>query len=245
MGRKVNPIGFRVGVIKDWSSRWYADRNYAEQLHEDLMLRELIRERLSNAGIARVTISRSGDDLSINVFTAKPGIVIGKGGATVDALRRDLERRTGKRINLNIEEIRHPELEAQLIAESISEQISKRISYRRASKQAVQRAMRAGARGVKIKVSGLLAGPSSMRRTSTELEGRVPLHTLRADIDYAQVHVRTGGGRIGVKVWVYKGEVLPNSEEENAATAATAPPPQPRERRGRSQRRRSNANANA
>ncbi len=237
MGRKVNPIGFRLGVIKDWSSRWYADREYTNQLHEDLLLRRLVRERLSNAGIARVTIARSGDEVTLNVYTSKPGIVIGKGGATVDALRRELERRTNRRINLNIEEIRQPELEAQLIAENIAEQITRRISYRRAMKQAVQRAMRAGAKGIKIKVSGLLAGPSSMRRSHTEIEGRVPLHTLRADIDYAQVHVHTGGGRIGVKVWVYKGDVLPEGETQMADFAAPPPRPEraprpPRARRG-------------
>lgn len=244
MGRKVNPIGFRVGVIRDWQSRWYADRNYTEQLHQDLLLRRTILDRLVNASIARVTIARSGDDITVNVFTAKPGIVIGKGGATVDALRRELEQQTGKRINLNIEEIRHPELEAQLIAESISEQITKRISYKRATKQAVQRAMRAGAKGIKIKVSGLLAGPSSMSRPYTDIEGRVPLHTLRANIDYAQVHVYTNGGRIGVKVWVYKGDVLANGEVEALPEPQVARPQRQRPPR-RNNRGRSAASANA
>ncbi len=229
MGRKVNPISFRLGGVKDWESKWYADKEYATQLHQDLQLRQMVRSRLANAAVSHVTISRSGDQLTMNVFTAKPGIVIGKGGATVDALRRELEQRTGKRINLNIEEIRQPELEAQLVAESIGEQINKRVSYKRAQKQAVQRAMRSGARGIRVRVSGLLAGPSSMSRAVTEKDGRVPLQTIRADIDYGQVHVHTGGGRIGVKVWIYKGDVLPAGEIDiRPVAAAPAPPERPR-----------------
>ncbi len=233
MGRKVHPIGFRLGGVRDWESRWYADRNYSDQLHEDLRVRRFVRNRLANAAVSRVTIARSGDEITVNVFTAKPGIVIGKGGSTVDALRRDLEARTGKRINLNIEEIRQPELDAQLVAESIGEQINKRVSYKRAQKQAVQRAIRAGARGVRIRVSGLLAGPSSMSRSVTEKDGRVPLQTLRSDIDYGQVHVHTPGGRIGVKVWIYKGDILPAGEID--VRPVVAPPPVPerdRPRRG-------------
>lgn len=232
MGRKVNPISFRVGVIRDWESRWYADRTYTQQLHQDIHLRRLVRERLAHGAVSRVTISRSGDELAVNVFTAKPGIVIGKGGATVDALRRDLEKQTGKRINLNIEEIRQPELEAQLVADSIAEQINKRISYRRAVKQAVQRASRAGARGIRIRVAGLLAGPSSMSRAYTEMDGRVPLHTLRADVDYGQVHVRTPGGRIGVKVWIYKGDILGAGEIDMRPVVTTPAPERPRRPRG-------------
>lgn len=231
MGRKVNPVAFRLGGVKDWESRWYAGRNYTEQLHQDINLRAVVRRRLANASVSRVTIARSGDDVTVNVFTAKPGIVIGKGGATVDALRRELEQLTGRRINLNIEEIRHPETEAQLIAESIGEQINKRVSYKRAMKQASQRAMRAGARGVRIRVSGLLAGPSSMSRIYVEKDGRVPLQTLRADIDYGQVHVHTGGGRIGCKVWVYKGDVLPEGQIDMRPAPVIQPQPE-RPRRG-------------
>lgn len=208
MGRKVNPVAFRLGGVKDWESRWYAGRNYTEQLHQDINLRAIVRRRLANASVSRVTIARSGDDVTVNVFTAKPGIVIGKGGATVDALRRELEQFTGRRINLNIEEIRHPETEAQLIAESIGEQINKRVSYKRAMKQAAQRAMRLGAQGVMIKCSGRLGG-AEMARTINEMQGRIPRHTLRADIDYAVFHAHTTYGRIGVKVWIYRGEIFP------------------------------------
>src|SRR5919108_391931 len=183
MGRKVHPIGFRLGYIKDWQSKWFADRNYVDQLHEDLLLRKTITAELANAGVARVEIERSANKIEITVYTAKPGIVIGKRGAKVDDLKVALEKRTGKKIKLNIQEIHQPELEAQLVAESIAEQINKRISYKRAMKQAVQRAMRLGAQGVKIKCSGRLGG-AEMARIANESDGRVPRHTLRADIDY-------------------------------------------------------------
>src|SRR6266487_6492912 len=209
MGRKVHPIGYRLGYIKDWQSKWFADRNYVEQLHEDLQLRKTITAELANAGVARVEIERSANKIEVTVFTAKPGIVIGKRGAKVDDLKASLEKRTGKKVKLNIQEIHQPELEAQLVAESIAEQINKRISYKRAMKQAVQRAMRLGAQGVKIKCSGRLGG-AEMARIANESDGRVPRHTLRADIDYAQVHAHTTYGRIGVKVWIYKGEVFPD-----------------------------------
>ena len=211
MGRKVHPNGFRLGYIKDWQSKWYADRSYTELLHEDIMLRRLIIRELENAGVARVEIERSANKIEVTVHTAKPGIVIGKRGAKVDELKNELERRTGKKVKLNIQEIHQPELEAQLVAESIAEQINKRVSYKRAMKQAVQRAMRLGAQGVKIKCSGRLGG-AEMSRIAWERDGRVPLHTLRADIDYAQVHAHTTYGRIGVKVWIYKGEVFPGQE---------------------------------
>ena len=210
MGRKVHPIGFRVGYIKDWQSKWYAGRNYTDQLHEDLQLRTVIAKELENAGVARIEIERSANRIEVTVHTAKPGIVIGKRGQKVDELKLALEKRTGKKIKLNIQEIHQPELEAQLVAESISEQISKRVSYKRAMKQAVQRAMRLGAQGVKIKCSGRLGG-AEMSRIAIERDGRVPLHTLRADIDYAIVHAHTTYGRIGVKVWIYKGEVFPDA----------------------------------
>lgn len=210
MGRKVHPIGYRLGYIKDWQSKWFADRTYTEQLHEDFLLRKLITKELANAGVARVEIERSANKVEVTVFTAKPGIVIGKRGAKVDELKADLERRTGKKVKLNIQEIHQPELEAHLVAESIAEQINKRVSYKRAMKQAVQRAMRLGAQGVKIKCSGRLGG-AEMARIANESDGRVPRHTLRADIDYAQVHAHTTYGRIGVKVWIYKGEVFPDA----------------------------------
>lgn len=209
MGRKVHPIGFRLGYIKDWQSKWFAERDYTTQLHEDLALRRLIAQELQNAGVSRIEIERSANRVEVTVYTAKPGIVIGKRGTNVDKLKSDLERQTGKRIRLNIQEIHQPEIDAHLVAESIAEQINKRISYKRAMKQAIQRAMRLGAQGVKIRCSGRLGG-AEMARVHVENDGRVPRHTLRADIDYAQVHAHTTYGRIGVKVWIYKGEVFPD-----------------------------------
>ncbi|NJL04816.1 MAG: 30S ribosomal protein S3 [Chloroflexaceae bacterium] len=209
MGRKVHPIGFRLGYIKDWQSKWYADAQYTDQLHEDIALRAMIHKELQNAGVSRIEIERSSNKIEVTVYTAKPGIVIGKRGTNVDQLKATLEKKTGKKVKLNIQEIHQPELDAQLVAESIAEQINKRVSYKRAMKQAVQRAIRLGAQGIKIKTAGRLAG-AEMARIATESEGRVPRHTLRADIDYAQVHAHTTYGRIGVKVWIYKGEVFPD-----------------------------------
>lgn len=232
MGRKVHPIGFRLGYIKDWQSKWYADRNYVDQLHEDLALRRTVIKELEGAGVARVEIERSANKIEISVFTAKPGIVIGKRGAKVDDLKNELERSTGKKVKLNIQEIHQPELEAQLVAESIAEQITKRVSYKRAMKQAVQRAMRLGAQGVMVKCSGRLAG-AEMARQAVEQDGRVPRHTLRADIDYAVVHAHTTYGRIGVKVWIYKGEVFPGADGLVRAPAPTPVQAQPEEDRPR------------
>ncbi len=209
MGRKVHPIGFRLGYIKDWQSKWFAERAYTRQLHEDLALRKMIAKELQNAGISHVDIERSANKVEVTVYTAKPGIVIGKRGSNVDDLKNKLEAQTGKKIKLNIQEIHQPELDAQLVAESIGEQINKRVSYKRAMKQAVQRAMRLGAQGVRVRCAGRLGG-AEMARVVTESDGRVPRHTLRADIDYAQVHAHTTYGRIGVKVWIYKGEVFPD-----------------------------------
>jgi small subunit ribosomal protein S3 len=209
LGRKVHPIGFRLGYIKDWHSKWFAEQGYTDQLHEDLRLRTLIMEELQNAGISEIDIERSSNKVEVTVYTAKPGIVIGKRGANVDQLKTALESRTGKKVKLNIQEIHQPELDAQLVAESIAEQITKRVSYKRAMKQATQRAMRLGALGVKIRCAGRLGG-AEMARVAHESDGRVPRHTLRADIDYAQVHAHTTYGRIGVKVWIYKGEVFPD-----------------------------------
>jgi small subunit ribosomal protein S3 len=236
MGRKVHPIGFRLGYIKDWQSKWFADRTYTDQLHEDFLLRKLIVKELANAGVARVEIERSANKVEVTVYTAKPGIVIGKRGAKVDELKADLEKRTGKKVKLNIQEIHQPELEAFLVAESIAEQINKRVSYKRAMKQAVQRAMRLGAQGVKIKCSGRLGG-AEMARIANESDGRVPRHTLRADIDYATVHAHTTYGRIGVKVWIYKGEVFPDAmgklqvvQSATARTQAAEEESRPRQR---------------
>lgn len=234
MGRKVHPIGFRLGYIKDWQSKWYADRNYVELLHEDIELRRTITKELANAGVARVDIERSANKVEITVHTAKPGIVIGKRGAKVDDLKVALEKRTGKKIKLNIQEIHQPETEAQLVAESIGEQITKRVSYKRAMKQATQRAMSRGAQGIMIQCSGRLGG-AEMKRSVTEKEGRVPRHTLRADIDYAQVHAHTTYGRIGVKVWIYKGEIFPGQAAKPQLIQAT--PPQAEEERPRSRGR--------
>lgn len=225
MGRKVNPIGFRLGIVTQWQSKWFAERGYTEQLHQDLALREMIRKRLRAAGVSLIEIQRSANQIDITIHTSKPGIVIGKGGANVDMLKTELETKTGKKIRLNIEEIRQPELDAQLVAESIAEQLGKRVSYKRAMKQAVTRAIRLGAKGVKIRLGGRLAG-AEMARNITEMSGRVPLHTIRANIDYGQVHAHTTYGRIGVKVWIYKGDVIPVRKqaalEPRAAAAVTA-----------------------
>jgi small subunit ribosomal protein S3 len=208
MGRKVNPIGFRLGIVSTWESKWYGERNYTDQLHEDLKIRRLILKELTRAGISRIELERSANKVDVTLHTSKPGIVIGKQGANVERIRQLLERNVGKKVHLKIEEIKVPETDAQLIGESIAEQIARRVSYRRAMKHAVQQAMRRGAKGVMIKLSGRLGG-AEMSRTVTEMEGRIPRQTLRADIDFAVVHAHTTYGRIGVKVWVYKGEVLP------------------------------------
>lgn len=208
MGRKVNPIGFRLGVSSQWESNWFAERNYTELVQEDAKIRTLIQNELTRAGIARIELERAANKVDVTLHTSKPGIVIGKQGANVEKLRQSLEKAVGKKVNVKIEEIKIPETDAKLIAESISEQIQRRVAYRRAMKHAVQQAMRRGARGVKIRLAGRLGG-AEMRRQVTEKDGRVPLHTIRANIDYAVVHARTTYGRIGVKVWVYKGDILP------------------------------------
>jgi small subunit ribosomal protein S3 len=208
MGRKVNPIGFRLGVSSQWESNWFAERNYTELVQEDAKIRTLIQNELTRAGIARIELERAANKVDVTLHTSKPGIVIGKQGANVEKLRQSIEKAVGKKVNVKIEEIKIPETDAKLIAESISEQIQRRVAYRRAMKHAVQQAMRRGARGVKIRLAGRLGG-AEMRRQVTEKDGRVPLHTIRANIDYAVVHARTTYGRIGVKVWVYKGDILP------------------------------------
>jgi len=215
LGRKVHPVGFRLGVNKDWRAKWFAEgEQYVDLLREDLRLRQLILKEMSHAGISRIDIERFPKQVSITVHTARPGIVIGRKGASVNLLRRQVEEETGKKARIEVVEVPEPEMDAYLIAENICAQLQRRISHKRAMKQAASRAMRLGAGGVKIACSGRLSGTEMARRDWT-MEGRVPLHTLRADIDYAHSEALTTYGRIGVKVWVYKGEVFP--EEQQAA----------------------------
>lgn len=216
MGRKVHPKGFRLGVVEDWDARWYAEgREYGDLLQEDIRIRELIRQEMARAGISRIEIERFPRQVSVTIHTAKPGIVIGRKGANVNVLRSKLEELTAKKIRVDVQEVERPEIDAHLVAESIAQQLERRISHRRAMKQAVGRAMRMGAKGVKIQVKGRLGG-SEMSRVEWVSEGRVPRQTLRADIQYGQSESLTTYGRIGVKCWVYKGDIL----ETRAATAA-------------------------
>ena len=213
MGRKVHPYGFRLKVIRDWKARWYAEgEQYAELLGEDLKIRRLIRNKLKQAGISDIEIERFPKQVSIIIHTAKPGIVIGRRGQTVKELRQELEALTGKRIRLDVQEVERPDLDAYLVAENIAQQLERRISHSRAMRRAAQQAMRFGAKGIRILCSGRLAGAEMARREWIR-EGRVPLQTLRADIDYAQAEALTTYGRIGVKVWIYKGDVLPKASE--------------------------------
>ena len=216
MGQKVHPKGLRLCIIKDWDSRWYDRKNYRELLHEDILLRDYIKKRLYLAGVSLVEIERAANRLRISIHTAKPGIVIGRGGTEVEVLRKDLEKLSGKQVNVNIVEIKKPELDAQLVAESVASQLERRVGFRRAMKQAVSRTMRMGAQGIKIAVSGRLAG-AEMARSEWYSEGKVPLHTLRADIDYGFAEANTQYGKIGVKVWIYRGEVLPEKGNRNDA----------------------------
>jgi small subunit ribosomal protein S3 len=220
MGHKVNPIGFRLGVYRNWEARWYADKEYTKLLHEDLAMRRLINSRLRNAGLARIETERSANQLTVIIQTAKPGIVIGKQGASVDALRDELERITGKKVRVTIHEIKNPEMDAKLVAENVASQLEKRIAFRRAIKQSIMRTMRAGAKGVRIQVSGRLGG-SEMSRREWDRDGRVPLHTLRANIDYGVTEARTTFGRIGVQVWIYKGDFVTATGEPIAADGTT------------------------
>jgi len=207
LGQKVHPTGYRLGVIKTWSSRWFAKKEYGEFLHEDLKLRKVVKAKLYHAGVARIDIDRAGNRIKVNIHTARPGIIIGKKGAEVDKLKKDLEIQTGKQIYINIIEIRKPEMDAQLVAESVALQLERRIAFRRAMKKAVTSALRFGAQGVKIGCAGRLAG-AEIARSEWYREGRVPLHTLRADIEYGFAEAKTTYGIIGIKVWIYKGEVL-------------------------------------
>lgn len=217
MGQKVHPIGFRLGVIKDWNSKWYANkRDYADLLHEDLEIRELIKKRFYSAGVSTIEIERAANRGKITIHTGRPGMVIGRGGAEVDKLRKDLENLSGKQYQINIVEIKNPELDAQLVAENIAFQLERRVSFRRAMRQAQQRTLRLGAKGIKVSVSGRLGG-AEIARTEWNPEGNVPLHTLRADIDYGFAEAETTFGKIGVKVWIYKGEVLPEVARKKQA----------------------------
>ena len=206
MGRKVHPYGFRVGVYKDWQSKWFAERGYAELVAEDLKLRRVILNALPDAGVSQILVDRNANQITMTVKTAKPGIVIGRGGQNAEMLRTLLQGATTKRIRLNIEEIRVPELDAYLVARSVADQLERRVAFRRAMKQGVQRTMQRGALGCRVKIGGRLGG-SEMSRTEQEMQGRVPLHTLRADIDYGLAQARTTFGVIGVKCWIYKGDV--------------------------------------
>lgn len=209
MGQKVNPVGLRIGIIRDWESKWFANKkDYQDLLHEDLRIRDFIAKRLKDAAVAEVDIERAANRINVVIHTAKPGMVIGKGGSEVDALRNQLNALTGKRVHISISEIKSPDLFARLVAENIATQLARRVSFRRAMKQAIQRTMRNGAKGIRVQVSGRLGG-AEIARTEGYSEGTVPLHTLRADIDYALAEAHTTYGRIGVKVWIYRGEILP------------------------------------
>lgn len=225
MGQKVNPVGFRLGIIKGWNSKWYAEKNYADLLHEDLKIRRFIKDKLSHAGISRIEIERAAEKTTVNIYTARPGIIIGRKGAEVDKLKKNLQGLTGKQVQVNIYEVRKAELDAQLVAENIALQLERRVSFRRAMKRSVSSAMRLGAYGIKVSCSGRLDG-SEMARTEWYREGRVPLHTLRADIDYGFAQATTTYGLIGVKVWIFKGEVLkskPSKEPEQKESAQREP----------------------
>lgn len=236
MGQKVNPYGFRLGIVTDWKSRWFADREYTEYLAGDIKIRKYLKEQLTRAMVSRVEIERTRDRLRVDIHTARPGIVIGRRGAEVERLRTELFKLTGTQVQLNIQEIKQAEHDANLIAQGVADQLAGRISFRRAMKRAVQTAMKAGVLGIRVQCSGRLGG-SEMARTEWYREGRVPLHTLRADVDYGFSEARTTFGRIGVKVWIYKGDILPyrsSSEDKitkEAAMAVGETAGEPRQRR--------------
>ena len=244
MGHKVHPIGFRLGVIKGWQSRWYAERDYKDVFAEDLLIRQVINKELFNASVSRIEIERAAaNQVAVTIHTAKPGIVIGKSGEKVDRLRAMLEAKTRKRVRLNIIEIRQPELDAYLVGRSIAEQLEKRVSFRRAMKQAVQKTMRANAKGIRVICGGRLGG-AEIARSEKEVEGKIPLHTLRADIDYGLAEAHTTFGVIGIKVWIYKGDILPSKRREPGEPPQELPQQpsfQPRDGGDRRDRRRDGA----
>ncbi len=208
MGQKTHPIGYRLGIIKTWESRWFAKKGYTDLLHEDITMRRIIKDNLFHAGVSKIEIERAGQKVRVIIHTARPGIIIGKKGAEVDKLKKDMEKMTGKQVSIDIKEIRKPEVDAQLVAENIALQLEKRIAFRKAMKKSVNSARRFGAQGIKVACAGRLAG-AEIARASWYREGRVPLHTLRADIDYGTAEAKTTFGRIGVKVWIYRGDILP------------------------------------
>lgn len=218
MGQKVHPKGFRLGVIEGWDSKWFGRRDYADLLHEDLRLRKFLKERLYHAGISKVEIERAANKAKINIYTARPGIVIGKKGAEIDKLKSEIAKITKRESFINIHEVRRPDVDAQLVAENVALQLERRVAFRRAMKEAVSRAMRMGALGVKIQCAGRLGG-AEIARTEWYREGRVPLHTLRADISYGFAQAKTTYGVIGIKAWIFRGEVLTRDEEKQKAAA--------------------------
>lgn len=212
MGQKVNPHGLRVGIIKGWESNWYADKDYEKFLLEDIKLREFIEDKLQLAGISKVEIERASDKARISIYTAKPGMVIGRQGSNIEALKKDLRKLSDTQIDINIVEVKKPDMDATLVAQNIASQLERRIAFRRAMKQSVTRTMRMGAKGIKVRLGGRLGG-AEIARSESYREGSIPLHTLRADIDYGTAEAHTTYGRIGVKVWIYKGEVLPTAKQ--------------------------------
>ena len=221
MGQKVNPHGFRVGVIADWDSKWYADKDYQKNLLEDIKIRDFIKDKQFQAGISRVTIERTEQKMRISIYTAKPGIVIGRQGSNIELLKKDLAKLTDSKLDINIIEVKSPDMDATLVAENVASQLERRIAFRRAMKQCVGRTMRLGAKGIKLQCAGRLGG-AEIARTESYRDGSIPLHTLRADIDYGTAEAHTTYGRIGVKVWIYKGEVLPTRTVKKEAPEAQA-----------------------
>ncbi len=215
MGQKVNPHGLRVGIIKDWDSKWYAEKEFADYLVEDYKIREFLKKKLFNAGISKIEIERASERVKVIIFTAKPGVVIGKGGAEIEKVKNELQKLVGRKMIVDIKEIKRPDKDAQLVAENIAGQLENRISFRRATKSCMGRTMKAGALGIKTAVSGRLSG-ADIARTEFYSEGTIPLQTLRADIDYGFAEANTTYGKVGVKVWIYKGEILPEKKKEGS-----------------------------
>lgn len=213
MGQKVSPVGLRIGIIRDWESKWYADKDFGDLLMEDVRIRDYLKTKLKDSAVSHIDIERAANRVNVTIHTAKPGMVIGKGGSEVEAIRAHIANMSNKKVHINIAEIKNPDLDAVLVAESIAQQLERRIQFRRAMKQSIQRTIRSGAKGIKTSVSGRLGG-AEIARTEGYTEGTVPLHTLRADIDYGTAEAHTTYGRIGVKVWIYRGEVLPTAKKK-------------------------------